>query len=48
MALIEYIGNTWVFMEVEDGLNAMVDEPLIMVLGGLALAATLYALTRRY
>jgi len=48
MVLFEYIGGTRVFMEIEDGLNAMVHEPLIMVLGGMALAAALYALTRRY
>lgn len=48
MMLFEYIGGTQVFMEIEDGLSAMVHEPLVMVVGGLILAATLFALTRRY
>ena len=48
MVFFEYIGGTQLFSEIEHGLNAIVHEPLFMILGGLIIGGTIYALARRY
>ncbi len=48
MVFFEYIGGTELFREIEHGLNGIVREPLFMILGALIIAATIYALARRY
>lgn len=48
MVFFEYIGGTQLFSEIENGLNAIVHEPLYMILGVLIIGGAIFAFARRY